>query len=416
MGYEQGLSGLSAASQNLNVIGNNIANSNTVGFKQSSVEFGDVYANAEAATSANSVGLGVGVTEVAQDFTQGTTTTTNVPLNIAINGQGFFQVSQNGSTAYTRDGQFQLSNTGGIMTAGGAQLLGYQASSSGTILTSATATPLQIPTGNLAAQSTSDVKVGVNLDSSATPLTAAGFNASDSTTYNFATSTPVYDSLGNSHAMSMYFVPTGPDAAGENVWQVFGAVDGTAIGGTPAAPIGQLTFTTSGAVDTANSTFPATVSLPIAGGAATPLPVKLDFTGSTQFGSASSVNQLTQNGYTSGQLASYNISNTGVITGTYTNQQTQTLGQVALANFAAPENLAPMSNNQWTQTAASGPPLVGAPNTGSLGVLQSGAVESSNVDLTTQLVEMITAQQSYQANAQTIKTQNAIMQTLVTLA
>jgi flagellar hook protein FlgE len=414
MGYQQGLSGLSAASQNLDVIGNNVANSSTVGFKESGVEFGDVYASAEAASSANSVGLGVGVTEVAQDFTQGTITTTNNPLDIAINGQGFFQVSQNGATSYTRDGQFQLNSNGDIVTASGAQLLGYGASSSGTILTSATATPLTIPTGNVAAKSTSDVTAGVNLDSSATALTAANFNPDDSTTYNFATSTPVYDSLGNSHDLSMYFVPTGPNASGENVWQVFGTVDGAAVGGA-TTPMGQLTFTTSGAVDTANSTFPATISLPITGGAATPLPITLSFTGTTQFGAASSVNQLTQNGYTSGQLSSYTVSASGLITGSYTNSQTLTLGQVSLASFAAPESLAPLSNNEWAQTAASGTPLVGAPNTGSLGVLQSGAVESSNVDLTTQLVDMITAQQAYQANAQTIKTQDAVMQTLVSL-
>jgi flagellar hook protein FlgE len=212
----------------------------------------------------------------------------------------------------------------------------------------------------------------------------------------------------------MYFVPTGPNASGENVWQVFGTVDGAAVGGA-TTPMGQLTFTTSGAVDTANSTFPATISLPITGGAATPLPITLSFTGTTQFGAASSVNQLTQNGYTSGQLSSYTVSASGLITGSYTNSQTLTLGQVSLASFAAPESLAPLSNNEWAQTAASGTPLVGAPNTGSLGVLQSGAVESSNVDLTTQLVDMITAQQAYQANAQTIKTQDAVMQTLVSL-
>lgn len=416
MGYEQGLSGLSAASQNLDVIGNNVANSSTVGFKESTVEFGDVYASAEAASSANSVGLGVGVTEVAQDFTQGTITPTSNPLDIAINGQGFFQVSQNGATVFTRDGQFQLNSNGDIVTATGAQLLGYGASSAGTILTSATATPLTIPTGNVAAKTTSDVVAGVNLDSSAPALTAANFDPTDSTTYNFATSTPVYDSLGNSHPLGLYFVPTGPNGAGENVWQVFGTLDGNQIGGTaPPTAIGQLTFTTSGAVDAANSTFPATLSLPVSGGAATPQAVKLSFTGTTQFSADSSVNSLTQDGYTSGQLSNYTVSTGGIITGSYTNGQTQTLGQVALANFAAPQSLAPMSNNEWTQTAASGTPLVGAPNTGSLGVLQSGAVESSNVDLTTQLVDMITAQQTYQANAQTIKTQDAVMQTLVTL-
>ncbi|MGA2551705.1 MAG: flagellar hook protein FlgE [Burkholderiaceae bacterium] len=415
MGFQQGLSGLSAASENLNVIGNNVANASTVGFKESTVQFADIYAGAEAASSQSSAGIGVQVSDIEQDFSQGAITTTNDPLDVAINGQGFFVMSQNGANVYSRNGQFQLNDQGDIVNAQGAQLMGYQASSTGTIVTTATPQALSIPSGNLAASKTTNVTANLNLDSSATAMTAANFNPSDSTTYSYATSTSVYDSLGNSHTLGLYFVPTGENAAGENVWDVFGTDDGTAVGGSPATPMGQLTFTTSGGIDTANSTFPAAISLPVSGGAATPLSVNLDFTGTTQYGSASSVNSLTQNGYTSGQLSSYNISNAGVITGSYTNGQTQTLGQVALANFASPENLAPDGNNVWSQTAASGTPLVGAPSTGSLGSLQSGAVESSNVDLTTQLVAMINAQYDYQANAQTIKTQDSIMQTLTSL-
>lgn len=413
MSFQQGLSGLNAASQNLDVIGNNVANSSTVGFKESTAEFADIYAGAASATT--SIGLGVSVSDVAQDFTQGSITTTNNPLDVAINGQGFFELSQNGATVFSRDGQFQLDKNGYVVNAQGAQVMGYAVGANGTILPTATPTPLQIPDSDLGASPTSKVGAGLNLDSSATALNPANFNPADSTTYNYATSVTVYDSLGNSHSLGMYFVPTGPNASGENVWQVFGTDDGNVIGGAPATPIGTLTFTTSGAIDTANSTSPMSVTLPIAGGAATPLTTSIDFTGTTQFGAPSSVNALTQNGYTSGQLSNYTISSTGVIQGSYTNGQTQTLGQIALANFAAPESLAPLGNNLWTQTAASGSPLVGAPNTGSLGSLQSGAVEESNVDLTTQLVDMITAQRDYQANAQTIKTESAIVQTLTSL-
>jgi len=415
MSFQQGLSGLSAASQNLDVIGNNVANSSTVGFKESSVDFADIYAGAEAATSANTVGLGVRVAAVNQSFTQGTISTTNNPLDVAINGQGFFLLSQNGASVYSRDGQFKLDNNGDIVNSQGAQLMGYAAGSAGSILATATPGPMKISSADLAAKPSTAVQAELNLDSSSPTLVAANFNPNDSTTYNFATSTNVFDSLGNSHALGLYFVPTGPNGSGENVWQVFGTSGGSVIGGAPAAPIGHLTFTTSGAVDTANSTFPGSVNLPITGGAASPLPIRLDFAGTTQFGSSSAVNQLTQDGFTSGQLANYSISSDGIVSGSYTNGQTQTLGQVALANFASPEGLAPLGNNLWAQTAASGTPLLGAPNTGSLGSLQSGAVEGSNVDLTTQLVDMITAQRDYQANAQTIKTESALMQTLVNL-
>lgn len=415
MSFQQGLSGLSAASQNLDVIGNNVANASTVGFKESNVDFADIYAGAEAASSANSVGLGVRVAAVNQSFTQGTISTTNNPLDVAINGQGFFLLSQNGASVYSRDGQFKLDNNGDIVNSQGAQLMGYAAASGGAILATATPGPMKISSADLAAKQSTAVQAQLNLDSSSPRLVAANFNPNDSTTYNFATSTNIFDSLGNSHPLGMYFVPTGPNGSGENVWQVFGTSDGNLIGGSPATPIGHLTFTTSGAVDTVNSTFPGSVSLPIANGAASPMPIRLDFAGTTQFGASSSVNQLTQDGFTSGQLSNYSVSSDGIVSGSYTNGQTQTLGQVALANFASPEGLAPLGNNLWAQTAASGTPLLGAPNTGSLGSLQSGAVETSNVDLTTQLVDMITAQRDYQANAQTIKTESALMQTLVSL-
>ena len=228
----------------------------------------------------------------------------------------------------------------------------------------------------------------------------------DSTTYQGATSMSVYDSLGNAHTLSMYFVKTAA-----NSWDVYGANDGAQIG---AAPIGQINFTSSGAIDTTTTTMPLALSLPVTSGAGT-INMNLDLTGSTQFGSAFGVNKLSQDGYAAGKLTGYAIAADGTITGRYSNGQTRAQGQIAMANFTNPQGLANLGNNQWGETATSGPPLTGAPASGNLGVLQSGATEDANIDLTAELVNMITAQRVYQANAQTIKTQDSVMQTLVNL-
>jgi flagellar hook protein FlgE len=410
MSYQSALSGLAAASSQLDVIGNNVANANTVGFKSSTVEFADVYTGALASAAGASAGIGVRVAGLDQSFAEGNIVSTSNALDMAINGQGFFQISQNGATSYSRDGEFQLNDTGNIVNSTGGELTGYLAGANGNILPSAQPVPLVISTAAVPPKTTTQVSSELNLDSTSPVLPAAGFNPADSTTYSYATSVNVYDSLGNPHGLSMYFVNTGPNGAGENVWQVFGSVDGTSVGN-----LGAVTFSPSGTIDTAATTLPFNVSAPVTTGATTPLAFTLDFTGTTQYGTTSGITALAQNGYTSGQLSNYAISNTGIITGTYTNGQTQVLGQVALANFPAPDSLQNISNNQWLQTQASGPPLVGAPLSGSLGSIQSGALEQSNVNLTTELVNMITAQQNYQANAQTIKTEDALTQTLVSL-
>jgi flagellar hook protein FlgE len=224
----------------------------------------------------------------------------------------------------------------------------------------------------------------------------------DPTSFNNSTAVSVYDSLGNSHTLQTYYVKT---AAG--TWDVHASTDGAA-----ASAVGALSFNSSGVLTTA---MPYLVPVAVTTGATTPLTIEVDFTGSTQFGSAFSVNTLNQDGYTSGRLAGFNISADGVVLGRYTNGQSAVLGQVVLANFANPNGLQQLGNNMWAETATSGTPLVGTPDSGSLGVLQSSAVEDSNVDLTAELVNMITAQRVYQANAQTIKAQDAVMQTLVNL-
>jgi flagellar hook protein FlgE len=217
----------------------------------------------------------------------------------------------------------------------------------------------------------------------------------------------VFDSLGNVHALQTFYVKTAPGA-----WSVFASTDGAPVG---AAPVGRINFKTDGSIDTATTTLPFAVPVAVTTGAATPFNVNLDYTGTTQFGSNFGVNAQTQDGFASGRLAGFNIGADGNIVGSYTNGQSSVLGQVVMANFANPNGLQPLGNNLWSESATSGAPLVGSPNTGGLGLLQSSAVEESNVDLTAELVNMITAQRVYQANAQTIKTQDQVLQTLVNL-
>src|SRR5262245_50804320 len=412
MSFQQGLSGLNGAAKNLDVIGNNVANASTVGFKTSTTQFADVYANSLAGAGGTNIGLGVQIADVAQNFAQGNVTISSNPLDMAINGGGFYRLSHNGSIAYTRNGQFHLDNQGYIISPSGDRLTGYPAGTGGTIV-AATPTDLQLSFADIAPNQTTQANVLANFDSRSVPP-ATAFNLTDPTTYNNATSMSVYDSLGNAHTVSLYFVKTAA-----NTWSVYGANDGAVIDQdltTPAVvdPLGTLVFSTNGAI-AAGTTFPAAVALTAATGATTPYNVTLDFVGSTQFGSPFGVTELDQDGYASGRLTGFSVSPDGILLGRYSNGQSRAQGQVVLANFTNPNGLQPLGNNQWSETAESGQPLVGAPNSGTLGVIQSGAVEESNVDLTQELVNMITAQRVYQANAQTVKTQDAVLQTLVNL-
>ena len=428
MGFQQGLSGLDGATSQLDAIGNNIANANTVGFKASTAEFSDVYAASLNGSGASQTGIGTKLSTIAQQFSQGNITASNSPLDMAINGQGFFRMSQNGTISYSRDGQFQLDKNGYLVNAQGLQLTGYQASNSGAIV-AATPVPLMIPTANLSPSATSTATVGLNLNSGSTVPTAGTFNPTDPTSFNNSTSMTVYDSLGNSHVVTMYFAlasstttpPALASTTASTTWNTYLTVDGTAVTGTPTPALGQLGFNASGTMvypaatgtlklGQINATVPGTITP-----GANPLNMVLDFSATTQYGAAFGVNQLSQNGYTSGQLSGFNTGPSGIIQGTYSNGQSKNLGQIVLANFADPQGLQSQGNNQWSESTASGAALVGAPATGSLGVIQSGATEASNVDLTAELVNLITAQRNYQANAQTIKTEDQIQQTLVNL-
>jgi flagellar hook protein FlgE len=536
MGFQQGLSGLDAAAKGLDVVGNNVANANTAGFKAARALFADVYANSLYSGSDNAIGIGTQVQAVQQQFTQGNISVTNNPLDLAVNGRGFFRLSENGTISYSRNGQFHLDQAGYLVDAAGRRLTGYAADANGNIVPAAPV-ELQLLTGDQPPRASSRFGAVLNLDSRATrpvtqtqgtvtgtagpiafPLTltagvndtldlvlngiagtatiaagtyataaelaaavesainavpafaSAGYRASvaananvltlrsalhghgssiavsggsavtdlgfaststslgsdhfdpaNPASFTSSTSGTLYDSLGNPHVLTLYFVKT--DAV--NGWRLYATLDGTSpahvdLGAGAGQPI-ALGFDAAGALTTP---MPLAASLDLAAaaaqlgrtnGAATPLALALDFSGTTQFGSLFGVNSLVQDGYGPGRLSGVNVGADGVILGRYTNGQTRAMGQVVLANFTNPNGLKPLGSNQWSETSDSGLAQIGAPGSASLGVLQSAAVEESNVDLTAELVTMITLQRVYQANAQTIKTQDAVLQTLVNL-
>jgi len=410
--FQTALSGLKAASTDLQVMGNNIANANTVGFKQSNAQFADAYATAIAGTAPQygQVGIGTSVQTVAQQFSQGNISATSNPLDIAINGSGFFQFNYNGATVYGRNGQFQLDKNGYIVDAAGGQLIGTPAVSGA--LTGGSG-PLQITATSLAPKATTSATVALNLNASVTPpASGTPFNINDPTTYNYSTTSTVYDSLGTSHLLSTYYVLTSGSTSGQQ-WNVYYSVDGTtSSGGITSGALPSIQFTSTGAVSGAAS---GTINGLTWSDGASGSTIALNFAGSTNYNAPSAVSNIVNDGYGVGQLSNLSIDPSGVIFGRYTNGQSATLGQITLTNFKAPQGLQRVGNNYYASTYQSGPPLTGSPQSGGLGSLQSSAVEESNVDLSTQLVNLIVAQQAYQANAQTIKTQNQVVQTLLTL-
>jgi flagellar hook protein FlgE len=419
MSFQQGLSGLNATSKNLEVIGNNVANSNTFGAKASRAEFADMYANAMSGAGANSVGIGVSLAAVSQQFTQGNITVTDSPMDLAINGGGFFQVTDGQNPAlYSRNGQFKVDREGYIVNNDGLQLVGYPADATGVILPG-NSSALRLPTAGIEPAATSEIELEMNLDARmavTAPTAGAAIDFGDPTTYNSATSISVYDALGQDVALTYYF-----QKAAANTWNVFVTANGTPINGTAAAPLpsATLTFPATGGAPTA-PVGPVTIDIPATASAngSTTLPitgVQLDMDGARQYGAPFGVTSLSQNGYAPGQITGVSIESNGVVMARYSNGQNQPAGQIELATFRNPQGLQPLGGNVWARTSTSGDPIVGVPGEGNLGVLQAGALEESNVDLTAELVAMMTAQRVYQANAQTIRTQDQVLQTLVQL-
>ncbi|MCF8150259.1 MAG: flagellar hook protein FlgE [Burkholderiaceae bacterium] len=425
MSFQQGLSGLNATSKALDTIGNNIANSGTIGFKSGSTQFADVFSASLNGAGAAPVGLGTRISAVVQQFTQGNISISNNPLDVAINGGGFFQVDDGlGSTLYSRNGQFQLDKDGFIVNAQGLQLKGIMAVN-GVVSPGSPNVALRLfdPTQSLtgspqatgASVGATGVQANLNLDSRLAALPALpAFNYADPTTFNQSTAVTTYDSLGNPHTYSMYFRKTAA-----NAWDVYATVTnptGAAPAFTDLGLTGALSFNTSGQLTSAP--IAETISGAQLGyaGAVTNMAFNVNFSGSTQYGSPFAVNTLLQDGYAAGTLAGFKIGNDGTLLGNYTNGQTQVVGQAVLATFRNPQGLQPLGNNIWSQTPESGASILGTPgSSGQFGGLQSAALEEANVDLTAELVSMITQQRVYQANAQTIKTQDSILQTLVNL-
>ena len=403
MAFQQGLSGLNSASKNLDVIGHNIANGNTVGMKASRAEFGELYASSVNAAGGVNSGIGVALTAVTQQFTQGNITVTGSDLDVAINGSGFFEVTApNGSTAYSRAGQFKLDRDGGIVTNQGFKLMGYPTDEAGNRLSFETS-PLTLPTGGpIPARQTAGITAEFNLDSRAAVYDAVTNTPPIST---YGTSLIGYDAQGIEVPVSMAFTKTG-----NNAWRVYTSGDGSAI--DPAtSPFIDVTFNNDGTFNTVTPD-PATVAMSSANG---PFTATLNLDEITQFGTSFAVTNLTQDGYQPGQFIGLKIGENGVVTGQYSNGQTRAAGQVALVNFRNAQGLQPTGGGNWQATFASGEALHGEPGTGNFGALRAGALEDSNVDITAELVSMMTAQRAYQANAQTIKTQDQVLTTLLNM-
>lgn len=401
MAFSQAVSGLNAAATNLDVIGNNIANSATYGFKSGTASFADMFAGSK-------VGLGVKVAGITQDFNDGTTTNTGRGLDVAISQNGFFRmVDANGSVFYSRNGQFKLDENRNIVNMQGLQLTGYPvAGTPPTIQTGANPQAISIPNTLMAAKPTDTASQQINLNSTDTAPGKTPFDPTDVDTYNKKGTVTVYDSQGNAHNMNLFYVK---DTAA-NTWNVYS--QDASVPGSAATLATTLTFTASGVLDTGGQVNVTTATIP----GATPATFALSFANSMQQNTgANNIVATNQNGYKPGDLVSYQINDDGTVMGNYSNEQNQVLGQIVLANFANNEGLKSEGDNVWTATQSSGVALLGTAGTGNFGSLTNGALEASNVDLSKELVNMIVAQRNYQSNAQTIKTQDQILNTLVNL-
>ena len=421
MPFRSALSGINAAAQELRIIGNNVSNASTTGFKQSRANFADVYAASSSGGTANSIGAGVRLASVDQLFTQGNIGFTDSKLDMAINGQGFFILEDNGNRVYSRSGQFQADRDGFIVNSNDQKMIVNTADKDGTI--TGAAGPLRLDSSNIPPSATSLVEVAVNLDSGEVPPNTYPFDPERPSSFTHSTSLTVYDSLGTPHLESMYYVKT----ANPNEWELHTFIDGQHLRG-PADPAtglyspDKITFDGAGALAQINGVAvpPGKIEYPAidTGSGADPLQLSMDLQGAipvTQFGGPFTVNGIKQNGFTSGRLTGIDIDDTGIVRARFTNGQNRTLGQVTLSNFSNPNGLRQLGDSNWAESFDSGPALIGTPGSGSLGLIQSGALEGSNVDLTGQLVNMITAQRNFQANAQVISTADAVTQTVINI-
>ncbi|CAN1603542.1 flagellar hook protein FlgE [Pseudomonas mediterranea] len=432
MSFNIGLSGLYAANKQLDVTGNNIANVATTGFKSSRAEFEDVYSATKLGSGSKTVGNGVRLSNVSQQFGQGDVNNTGNVLDMGIQGQGFFVLSNDGSLSYTRAGTFKTDKEGFITNSDGtSRLQGYGVDANGKIQ-NGILTDLRIDTSNLPPSATSLVSSTINLNSTATAITAA-FDPTDTSTFTKQFTTPVYDTQGNQHSMDQYMVKT----AG-NTWNVYTLIDGRNLDGSAptttgvTAPVpstmnfdssGKLVSVTTPPSGTSSDLVltgwvPGTVTNGVwaANGAASAPTITISMGNTTQFNADTARSIPTQNGYATGQITNLTIDGSGVLLANFSNNQTKPIGQLALASFTNEQGLQPVGGTSWKETFDSGIPGYDAPTTGTLGSIVSNSLEESNVNLTNELVELIKAQSNYQANAKTISTQSTIMQTIIQMA
>lgn len=402
MSFSQGLSGLNAASRALDVVGNNIANSQNYGFKSGAIAFADIFAGTQ--------GMGVQVAGTSQNFGDGGLASTGRRLDMGITGNGFFRLlDESGQAYYSRNGQFTTDKDGNIVNeTNGLRLTGYQATGTPpSIQPGAPVGPIRINEAAMPPEASTSGKLNGNLNSEDDLPSVNPFDPTDADSYNFSNTVEAYDSLGNKHTVDVFYVKTD---AGE--WTAYSR-DATSPG-TPEFAELKLSFNEKGEMDTSGNT-----TIDVTGASyngATGLTLALELSGISQHASdGSSFEPTSINGYAAGTFVDFQVGKSGEIVVNYSNGQKQTIAQVVLANFANIGGLGQNGNNTWIETPESGNPVIGAAGMGSLGTLSGGMLESSNVDLGAEMINMIVYQRNYQSNSQTIKTQSEILQTLVNL-
>jgi flagellar hook protein FlgE len=421
MSFEIAVSGIKAASASLGIIGNNIANAGTTGFKTSRGEFADVFSSSLLGVRGETAGKGVAIVGVNQSFTQGNISYTDNVLDMAIDGPGFFVLNDKGTNVYSRAGNFRVDRDGYVVNANGNKLMVFSTTDDGKV--TGEMSQLHIDASLIQPRTTSMISVLANVDSrEGVPeleWPAAGFDAfaepptyPDPDMFNASTSVVIYDSLGNSHVQSMYFVKGDT----QNEWNVYTMIDGVSVSGPDT-----ITFDNSGKIPKDSQPFQISVTgwtpldalgQPI--GASTQ-DITLDLSNMTQFGSEFGVNNISQDGYTTGQLRGVEVGDGGIVYARFTNGQSRALGQIALANFSNTAGLQPLGSTAWAETFESGQPAISGPGSAGLGIVKSGALEDSNVEVTQQLVDMIVAQRNFQANAKVIQAQDTVTQAVINL-
>ncbi len=470
MAFDTSVSGILSASADLGIIGNNIANASTTGFKQSRGEFTDIYASSLLGTASTAIGQGVKLNSVTQDFSQGNIEFTNSSLDLAINGNGFFRLSNDGVATYTRAGSFQVDREGYLVNASNMKLQGFPIDEGGNI--TGELTNIRLSTQLIDPKATSQVEITANLDSRAdapnvglrgpavleevddgnggtitqqatdaegNPLfydfTPFGDNASSPSPemFNSSTSLTVYDGFGNPHVLSLYFrkedgaLDADGNAVNGEVWSVTALIDGVEQPNAQLpGDINYLVFGSNGKLDTTDAglyggaaklTIPDWTPLDSAGAAngAANETFTIDLSTFTQFGADFAVGSINQDGYATGQLRGVEIDSSGILYTRYTNGQSRSQSQIAMASFTNPNGLQPVGDTNFVETFSAGSPTITTPGLSGTGALQSGALEASNVEITSQLVRMIIAQRNFQANAQMIQTEDAVTQTVINL-